>query len=47
MRWVGGRRRAQRLAQTIEEERKAGGDVAVLGGGGDSIDSADKSRVTE
>jgi acyl-coenzyme A thioesterase 9 len=40
MRWVGGRRRAQRLAQTLEDDAKEGGRVPVIGGSG-------VERVTE
>jgi acyl-coenzyme A thioesterase 9 len=40
MRWVGGRRRAKRLAQNLEEDAKEGGRISVRGG-----NSAD--RVTE
>jgi acyl-coenzyme A thioesterase 9 len=40
MRWVGGRRRAQRLAQNLEEDAKECGRVSVIGGRG-------VERVTE
>jgi acyl-coenzyme A thioesterase 9 len=40
MRWVGGRRRAQRLAQNLEDDAKEGGRVSVIGG-------SSAERVTE
>jgi acyl-coenzyme A thioesterase 9 len=40
MRWIDGRRRAQRLAQNLEDDAKEGGRMSVLGGHG-------AERVTE
>jgi acyl-coenzyme A thioesterase 9 len=40
MRWVGGRRRAQRLAKNMEDDAREGGRMSLIGGSG-------AERVTE